>query len=172
MATSLLELVFPASVSVVVACCTVIWTAVSNRNLEKTKLLQAKREEVLSLCEEMNEIISLKHFDSEGESHAMSSKTVSRAMDDIRSIASIEVKTNKIKTINSIYFPEMKKDCESMTRNIVSFYSSVASMKAINSIFNSKEPRKNYDALMIDNRYKDAKDSIKEYKKNIISLKI
>lgn len=170
--TTLISGIISAAVAIIVACGTVIWTTVSNRRLEKTKLLQAKREEVLSLCEDMNEIISLKHFDSEGDSHITSSATVSKAMDEIRSIASIEIKTNKIKTINSIYFPEMKKCCERMTRNIVSFYSSVASMTAINSIFDSKEPRKHYDTLMIDERYKDAKNSIKEYKENIISLKI
>ncbi|MBH3048047.1 hypothetical protein I5R11_18860 [Serratia marcescens] len=170
--TTLISGVISSAVAILVACGTVIWTTVSNRRLEKTKLLQAKREEVLSLCEEMNEIISLKHFDSQGDKHITSSGTASKAMDEIRSMASIEIKTNKIKTINSIYFPEIKKDCESMTRNIVSFYSSVASMKAINSIFNSQEPHKNYDTLMIDERYKDARSSIQTYKENIISIKI
>lgn len=46
MAATLLELVIPASVSVVVACVTVVWTTVSNRALEKEKKLENKKEEL------------------------------------------------------------------------------------------------------------------------------
>lgn len=49
MAATLLELVIPASVSVVVACGTVIWTVRSNRKLENEKLLKQKKEDVYSV---------------------------------------------------------------------------------------------------------------------------
>ncbi len=54
MSASLLELVIPASVSVVVACVTVIWTTKSNRKLEEKKLNDAKKEELFHTIIEIN----------------------------------------------------------------------------------------------------------------------
>ncbi|AEF47174.1 hypothetical protein SerAS12_4076 [Serratia sp. AS12] len=170
--STLIGAVIGAVTAIITACTTVIWTVISNSNLERTKLLQAKREEVLSLCEEMNEIISLKHFDTLGDSYAISAVTVDNAIKDIRSLASIERKANKIITINSIYFPKTQVDCENMTRKVMVFYSSVASMKSVISIFNHEESNKHYDTFKVKERYTEAKDLISNYKKNIISLDI
>ncbi|WP_164055860.1 hypothetical protein, partial [Serratia marcescens] len=59
MAATLLELVIPASVSIVVACGTVVWTTRSNRKLEHNKVLKQKKEELHLALYDLDEALSI-----------------------------------------------------------------------------------------------------------------
>ncbi|HFL5871480.1 MULTISPECIES: hypothetical protein [Serratia] len=99
MAASLLELVIPASVSVVVACGTVIWTVKSNRKLENEKHLKQKKEELFTFYLDSLSIA----YDLYQASH--DETKVTSIANGVRET----LKNNllKIKTLSALYFPSL-----------------------------------------------------------------
>ncbi|WP_261427353.1 hypothetical protein [Serratia proteamaculans] len=100
MSASLLELVIPASVSIVIACGTVIWTTVSNRRLEDKKIRSTKKEEIYSLFLRKLSFIYTLHIDEyKGSMKYMNiAKSLINENDEI---------TLKITLLSRLYFPEL-----------------------------------------------------------------
>jgi hypothetical protein len=100
MSASLLELVIPASVSIVIACGTVIWTTVSNRRLEDKKIRSTKKEEIYSLFLRKLSFIYTLHIDEyKGSMKYMNiAKSLINENDEI---------TLKITPLSRLYFPEL-----------------------------------------------------------------
>ncbi|MEL5573002.1 MULTISPECIES: hypothetical protein [Serratia] len=116
MAATLLELVIPASASIVVACGTVIWTVKSNRKLENEKLVATKREELVKSLEAFkysttkNLLLVFKEAEMSNEEHFESRVITESHINEITTPSAL----SSIKIICSLYFKDLIKHSKSI----------------------------------------------------------
>lgn len=99
MTATLLELVIPASVSIIVACGTVVWTTISNRKLEEKKNLKQKKEEVYSVYLDILSVV----YDLKQENHN-ETKVIILAKSKIEKVKNDIM---RLTMLSRLYFPAL-----------------------------------------------------------------
>jgi len=122
MTATLLELVIPASVSIVVACGTVIWTTQSNRRLEDIKLRNDKKESLFNSNQQLTIIVSkLNSFDMKY------SVEIYRMAKELESSKDDEVK--RIKLLTNLYFKFLDTDFDAAILEVQAIFEELKSEK-------------------------------------------
>lgn len=165
MAATLLELVVPASVSIVVACGTVVWTIRSNRELEKNKVLKQKKEELYLALYDLDEAL------------AMYSRLFRRQSLTRLDIDDVDLKwassIGRVNMIINIYFPSLRESFEDSKSGCTVFFNT--SIEILRIILNSKNADKlEYDIHSTEayTLHAEAREMLSDFEKNIINLKI
>ncbi|TXE27097.1 hypothetical protein [Serratia ureilytica] len=165
MAATLLELVIPASVSIVVACGTVVWTTRSNRKLEHNKVLKQKKEELHLALYDLDEALS------------MYSRLFRRQSLTRLDIDDVDLKwassLGRVNMIINIYFPSLRQGFEDSISGCTIFFNN--SIQILRIILSSKDAEKlDYDMHSTEAYalHAEAREMLAHFGKNILNLKI
>lgn len=172
MAASLLELVIPASVSIVVACSTVIWTTISNRKLERKKILSAKREEIFIHCEDFLQSLSSVFYSALEECGKSEAVTKENSNHYFLELNKLENKSSRINGLCKMHFNEISEECEKATREVVSVGGYIFAMFLSHNASHKNLSPISHEEYDIDGKYKSSKYNIKQFQKKLISIKV
>lgn len=172
MAASLLELVIPASVSVVVACGTVIWTTLSNRALEQKKILSVKREEIFIQCEELVQYLSSAFYSALDDCSKFEIATKQKADQYFAELNKIEDKSSRINGLCKMHFYELSDECRKSTRELVSVAGYIFAMFLSHSASHKHLSPISHNEYDIEGKYKSSKDKIRNLQNKLISIKV
>lgn len=172
MTTTLLELVIPASVSIIVACGTVIWTTISNRNLERKKILSAKREEIFIQCEDFLQSLSSAFYSSIAECGKSEKVTYEKSQIWFSELSKLQSKSSRINGMCKMHFNELSVECEKATRGAVSVGGYISAMYIQYNATNKTLSHDSHEEYGIDEKYRTSRDAIIAFQKKLISIKV
>lgn len=172
MTVPLLELVIPASVSIVVACGTVIWTTISNRNLERKKILSVKREEIFIQCEELLQSLSSAFYSALDDCGKSEKVTYEKSQIWFSELNKMQSKSSRINGMCKMHFNEFSMECEKATRGAVSVGGYISSMYLQYNVTNKILSHDSHKEYGIDEKYGLSRDAIISFQKKLTSIKV